>query len=38
MKWKKVNVNKAYKDTEKCEEKVVIKKLEKMYKKVLEEK
>ena len=29
MKWKKVNVNKAYKDTEKCEEKVVIKKLEK---------
>ena len=37
MKWKKVDVNKAYKDTKKCEEKLVIKELEKMYKKVLEE-
>jgi len=36
MKWKKLDVNKAYKDTEKCEEKLVIKELEKMYKKVLE--
>jgi len=37
MKWERIDTNKAYKDTEKCEEKVVIKELEKMYKKVLEE-
>ncbi len=37
MKWKKVNVNKAYKDTKKCEERAVIEELEKMYKKVLGE-
>ncbi|MCL4362414.1 glycosyltransferase [Candidatus Parvarchaeota archaeon] len=34
-KWKKVNVNRAYKDTKECEEKVIIKELEKMYRKVL---
>ncbi len=37
MKWKRIDVNKAYKDTEKCEEKLVIKELEDMYKKVLGE-
>ncbi|MGC8533336.1 MAG: glycosyltransferase family 4 protein [Candidatus Parvarchaeum sp.] len=37
MKWKKVNLDKAYNDTKECEEEVIIKKLEEMYKKVLEE-
>jgi len=35
MKWEKIDVNKAYKDTKECEEEVIIKKLEKVYKDVL---
>ncbi|MCL4376148.1 glycosyltransferase [Candidatus Parvarchaeota archaeon] len=37
MKWKKIDVNRAYKDTKKCEDEVIIKELEKMYKNVLGE-
>lgn len=36
MRWKRIDLNKAYNDTKECEEKVVIKKLENMYKKVTE--
>ncbi len=36
-KWKRIDTNMAYKDTKECEENVIIKKLEEMYKKVLEE-
>ncbi len=36
-KWEKVDVEKAYKDTKNCEEKVVIRQLKQAYRKVLEE-
>ncbi len=35
--WKKVNLRAAYNDTKKCEERYVIKKIEEMYKEVMEE-
>ena len=36
MRWKRIDLNKAYNDTKECEAKVIIKKLENMYKKVME--
>ncbi len=38
MRWKRIDLSKAYNDTKECEEKVIIKKIEDMYKKAMEEK
>ena len=38
QKWKVIDTKKAYRDTKKCEEKYVVRELEKMYKNIMEDK